>query len=589
MQAHPIQAPPPDPGAVAKSTALDDSLGRAHRLAVDQAHGVVTLEHLLFALTEDPEALAVLSTSNVAVERLRADVSAQLGRLSEAGPTAGPNGPQPGTDLLRILQLAATAARQSPRKQVDGAIVLAAIIGDAKSPSAGVLKAQGLTFEEVIRVLQRKAHVQLTTEAAPPPAAAAPAAQPPAAVAAASAPPPPRVTAAPSAEDMLASVRARVKQAEPQRVTTTRPTPPPAKPSPDPTIPAPAIPEMVQPAVTQTESLPPAPQPPRVPQQAAAQPYFAPPLPPATAPVAAAVPAPPVSPPINAQPQSMPLPLRPLPPPLPPAAAAVPQPIAPPMPRPGPPPAPPTNYYQPAPAPLAPQQQLAQHGLTQQIAAVRQAHAAPMMPPPPPMPPPVSLPQPAAPMLRMAAPLDLIAAAAAIPARMSVGTPTKVEIRIPRAELDIVWPSQMRAPQHGAAPHQRLDPPLTRAVALRLVAERPDTCQVSQLTPETVWFHQAPSSPDGDVIWSFAVLPLKPGKFRMTLAVNGRTMGPFGAQADPQSSNETFEVAAKSSKAHGLKRAAVMVLVFGLGLATAMFAAAPLRQALSSIMKLVAR
>ena len=54
-----------------------------------------------------------------------------------------------------MLQAAASAAQQSRRRQIDGAIVLAAIVGDGKSPAAGMLKAHGMTFEEAIRALQR--------------------------------------------------------------------------------------------------------------------------------------------------------------------------------------------------------------------------------------------------------------------------------------------------------------------------------------------------------------------------------------------------------------------------------------------------
>ena len=63
-----------------------------------------------------------------------------------------------------MLQAAASAAQQSRRKQIDGAIVLAAIVGDGKSPAAGLLKSLGMTFEEAIRALQR-ANTQGAAEA----------------------------------------------------------------------------------------------------------------------------------------------------------------------------------------------------------------------------------------------------------------------------------------------------------------------------------------------------------------------------------------------------------------------------------------
>ena len=51
--------------------------------------------------------------------------------------------PGPDAELLRVIEAARQAAQQSRRKAIDGAIVLAAIVGDAKSPAAGLLKARG--------------------------------------------------------------------------------------------------------------------------------------------------------------------------------------------------------------------------------------------------------------------------------------------------------------------------------------------------------------------------------------------------------------------------------------------------------------
>ena len=72
-----------------------------------------------------------------------------------------------------MLQAAASAAQQSRRRQIDGAIVLAAIVGDGKSPAAGLLKALGMTFEEAIRALQR-ANTKARLKPAAKPAEAGP-------------------------------------------------------------------------------------------------------------------------------------------------------------------------------------------------------------------------------------------------------------------------------------------------------------------------------------------------------------------------------------------------------------------------------
>jgi neural Wiskott-Aldrich syndrome protein len=142
-------------GRIPMSRSLTQSLERAHRLAREQSHRAVTLEHLLFALTEDTEAAGVLQVSNVDLAQLRTDVSGYLGNLLDDMRAEGSTDPQPSAELLRVLRAAASAAQQSRRRQIDGAIVLAALVGDGKSPAAGLLKAHGLTFDDAIRALQR--------------------------------------------------------------------------------------------------------------------------------------------------------------------------------------------------------------------------------------------------------------------------------------------------------------------------------------------------------------------------------------------------------------------------------------------------
>ena len=141
--------------SIPMSSTLGESLERAHGFAREQGHRAVTLEHLLLAFTEDADASAVLQASSVDLVRLGTDVSGYLGRLLED--MRAENGAEPATDpeLLRVLHAAVQAAQQSRRRQIDGAIVLAAVVGDGKSPAAGLLKSHGLTFEEVIRALQK--------------------------------------------------------------------------------------------------------------------------------------------------------------------------------------------------------------------------------------------------------------------------------------------------------------------------------------------------------------------------------------------------------------------------------------------------
>src|SRR5215469_6806459 len=103
--------------SIPMSSNLGQSLERAHAFARAQSHRAVTLEHLLLALTEDPEAALILQAANVELARLSTEVSGFLGGLLED--MRGPPGvePHPDPELLRVLQAAASAAHQSRRRQ----------------------------------------------------------------------------------------------------------------------------------------------------------------------------------------------------------------------------------------------------------------------------------------------------------------------------------------------------------------------------------------------------------------------------------------------------------------------------------------
>src|SRR5262249_45893684 len=168
--------------SIPMSSNLGESLERAHRFARDQSHRAVTLEHLLLALAEDPEAALILESANVELSRLGIEVSAYLGGLLEDMRAEPGIEPRPDGELLCVLKAAASAAQQSRRRQIDGAIVLAAIVGDGKSPAAGMLKALGMTFEEAIRALQRANTTARLKPLAKAPTASSPA-EPPSATA----------------------------------------------------------------------------------------------------------------------------------------------------------------------------------------------------------------------------------------------------------------------------------------------------------------------------------------------------------------------------------------------------------------------
>jgi len=96
---------------------LEQSLHRALAHAKERRHEYATLEHLLLALADDQDAIAVMRACNVDIERLRRDlteyVDSQLASLvgnsaGEAKPTAG---------FQRVLQRAAIHVQSSGREE----------------------------------------------------------------------------------------------------------------------------------------------------------------------------------------------------------------------------------------------------------------------------------------------------------------------------------------------------------------------------------------------------------------------------------------------------------------------------------------
>ena len=141
-------------GWLPKSPNLTSSLARAGRYTLDQGQPFITTEHLLLALTEDVDAIILLGTSGIDLVRLRRELADYLSRSQLASPEGASQVPVPSNDLVKIFDYASAAAERSGRRFLDGAMVLAALIGDERSPAAQFLRGQGLTYDEAIKALR---------------------------------------------------------------------------------------------------------------------------------------------------------------------------------------------------------------------------------------------------------------------------------------------------------------------------------------------------------------------------------------------------------------------------------------------------
>lgn len=540
-----------DLSRIAMSSNLEQALSRAAEYARAQAHASVALEHMLLALCEDEDAGLVLAASNVDVARLRTDVSGYLGRLEERAPQDPGTAPVISADLRRILEAADAAAKGGKRREINGAIVLAAIVGDGKSAAAHMLRAQGLTFEDAIRALQRGA-------------VAAPSGQPGSA----------------SADDILASARQRVqtraaptlrnikgdqigapstvaKPAEPvqKRVEPKRPVkdasilvsrPSPAR--------QPAQPENAsEVGFTEEDKGPlkenrPSPPVESKPPQPTPETKSAPPQP--KAPVGPAGSAPPPIPSKQAAPGSWTPPpgaagggARPIPTRLPPS-----------MPPP-PPGAPPSQSARPGPPPLAPWPEMDEvssgpspspgaPGRTPSPEAVANNLGLPprTIPGPPP-------PSSSRSTLRPAPRTDIGQLVENIPRSMRVDVPVLTEVRIARSDVKAL----AEGLQGGGAAYKH-EVTVTKAMSVRLRA--PDGgFFIETASPETQWIEKTLLlSSDDFASWRWNVTPRERGRKRLLLIISARTVSADGLAAETALPDQIITVRVKTNYAKSATR-----------------------------------
>lgn len=146
------------------SRILHQSVRRALEIASEQKGNKATSEHLLLALTEDPDAVAVMRACNVDIERLRRSIFASPpvgnhdARLERVHPDA---------NFRTIMRRAIGHIRSVERDEITGAHVLVQMFAD---PVARFLQEQGVTsydaaFYVCHGVASRSAAAKSTTSA----------------------------------------------------------------------------------------------------------------------------------------------------------------------------------------------------------------------------------------------------------------------------------------------------------------------------------------------------------------------------------------------------------------------------------------
>src|SRR5918996_110868 len=103
---------------------LEKTLRRALALANARQHEYATLEHLLMALLDDEDAIAVLKACAVEVDRLRTSLNDFLDHELTSLAVDGVVDAKPTAGFQRVIQRAAIHVQSSGRSEVTGANVL---------------------------------------------------------------------------------------------------------------------------------------------------------------------------------------------------------------------------------------------------------------------------------------------------------------------------------------------------------------------------------------------------------------------------------------------------------------------------------
>ena len=127
------------------SNSLEKSLHRALALASERHHEYATLEHLLLALTEDNDAIAVLKACGVDVDMLRQDLSSYLDDDLSGLIIDDYEDPKPTAGFQRVIQRALIHVQSSGREEVTGANVLVAVFSERESHAVYYLQKQDMT------------------------------------------------------------------------------------------------------------------------------------------------------------------------------------------------------------------------------------------------------------------------------------------------------------------------------------------------------------------------------------------------------------------------------------------------------------
>jgi ATP-dependent Clp protease ATP-binding subunit ClpA len=132
---------------------LEVSLHIAFMEARQQRHELITVEHLLLAMLDNPTASQVLRACGGDIEALRRELTDYINEHTHIVSGTQEVDTQPTLGFQRVIQRAILHVQSSGKKEVSGANVLVAIYGEKDSHAVFFLHQQGVTRLDVVNFI----------------------------------------------------------------------------------------------------------------------------------------------------------------------------------------------------------------------------------------------------------------------------------------------------------------------------------------------------------------------------------------------------------------------------------------------------
>jgi len=143
------------------SKELEQTLSQAFSYARKRSHEFLTVEHLMLALLENGQALAVLKACDVNITDLRQELSDFLADNVATLAEDSERETQPTLAFQRILQRAVMHVQSSGGKEVTGANVLVSIFSEQQSQAVYLLQKQDVTRLDVVNAITHNANEEV--------------------------------------------------------------------------------------------------------------------------------------------------------------------------------------------------------------------------------------------------------------------------------------------------------------------------------------------------------------------------------------------------------------------------------------------